>query len=108
MTTAKRSTKIWLIGNPKCDLRYQLLNDAVMRYFLDIFKNQNDTAIDALKSTIEAVTEVWLKSGIPMKSSWLHSKQLRKIYVWWKKLNKKGGSVIITPKEIKEKKFVKV
>ena len=45
-----------------------------------IFKNQNAATNDAVKRTIEAVTEIWLKSEIPMKSSWLHSKQLLKIF----------------------------
>ena len=43
-----------------------------MRYFFPFFKNQNARTNDAVKQTIEAVTEIWLKSGIPMKSSWLH------------------------------------
>ena len=40
---------------------------------------------DAVKQTNEAVTKVWLKSGIPMKCSWLHSKHFLKIFELWKK-----------------------
>ena len=40
---------------------------------------------DAVKQMNEAVTEIWLKSGIPMKSSWLHSNHLLKIFESWKK-----------------------
>ena len=40
-----------------------------MRYFSHVFKNQNTTTSDAVERTIEAVTEIWLKSGIHMKSS---------------------------------------
>ena len=50
-----------------------------------IFKDQNATTNDAVKRTTEAVTKIWLKSGIPMKSSWLHSKQILKIFKSWKK-----------------------
>ena len=38
--------------------------------------------------TVEAVTEIWLKSGIPMKSCWLHSNQLLKIFESWKTFKK--------------------
>ena len=54
--------------------------------------------------TIEVVTEIWLKSEIPMKSSRLHSKQLLKIFEWWKNYT----SATITSKEMTEKDFVKV
>ena len=57
----------------------------IMRYFFPFFKNQNARTNDAVKQTIEAVTEIWLKSGIPMISSWLHWKQLLKIFESWKK-----------------------
>ena len=53
--------------------------------FFIFFKNQNATTNDAVKRTIESETELRLKSGIPMKSSWLDSKQLLKIFDWWKK-----------------------
>ena len=56
-----------------------------MRYFFHIFKNQNATTTDAVKQTIAAVIEIWLKSEIPIKSNWLHSKQLLKIFESWKK-----------------------
>ena len=59
-----------------------------MRYFFHIFKNQIAAKNDAAKRTIEAVTEIWLKLGILMQSSWLHSKQLLKIFKSWKKLKK--------------------
>ena len=55
-----------------------------MCYFFQIFKNQNVTTIDAVKRTIEAVTEIWLKSEIPIKSSWLHSKLLKSFESWKK------------------------
>ena len=42
-------------------------NGDVMRYFFHIFKNQNETTNDAVKRTIESVTEIWLKSGIHMR-----------------------------------------
>ena len=42
-------------------------NGDVMRYFFHIFKNQNETTNDAVKRTIESVTELWLKSGILMR-----------------------------------------
>ena len=35
---------------------------------------------DAVKQTNEAVTKIWLKSGIPVKSNWLHSKHFLKIF----------------------------
>ena len=57
--------------------------------------------------TIEAATEIWSKLGIPMKSSWLHLKELRKIFKSRKKL-KKVLNAIITPKETTEKDFVEV
>ena len=53
-------------------------------FFTLFFKNQNDTN-DAVKQTIEAVTEIQLKLGIPMISIWLHSNQLLKIFESWKK-----------------------
>ena len=56
-----------------------------MHYFFRIFKNQNDTN-NALKQMIEAVPEIQMKTEIPMKSSWLHLKQLLKIFELWKKL----------------------
>jgi len=86
MTTTRSATEIWLIGNSISYLNTSCLptNGDVMRYFFHIFKNQNATTNDAVKRTIEAVTEIWLKSGIPMKSSWLHSKQLLKIFESWK------------------------
>ena len=70
MTTTRRAIKIGLIGNPKSDLNSSCLptNDEVMRYFFHIFKNQNSTTNDAIE-----------------KSSWLHSKQLLKIFNSWKK-----------------------
>ena len=49
-----------------------------MRFFFHIFKNQNATTNHDVKRTIEAVTEVWLKSVL--KSSWLHLKQFLKIF----------------------------
>ena len=39
---------------------------------------------DAVTRTIETVTEIWLKSGIPRKSSWLHLKQPLNIFESWK------------------------
>ena len=57
-----------------------------MRSFFHIFKNQNATTNDAVNRMIEAVLEIWLKSVISEKSSWLHSKQLPKIFELWKKL----------------------
>ena len=70
MITIRSATEIWLIGNPKSDLNTSCLstNGDVIRYFCHIFKNQNATN-DAVKSTIEAVAETWLKSGIHMKIS---------------------------------------
>ena len=47
--------------------------------FFYIFKNQNVTKTDVIKQPIKAVTEIWLKSGISMKSNWLHLKELLKI-----------------------------
>ena len=44
---------------------------------------------DAVERTNEAVTEIWLKSGIPMKSSWLHSKHFLKSFELWKEVSKK-------------------
>ena len=39
-----------------------------MRYFFHIFKNQNATKnVEAVKLTIEEVTEIWLKSTNPVK-----------------------------------------
>ena len=37
---------------------------------------------------IEAVTEIWLKLKTSMKSSWLHSKQLLKIFESWENIKK--------------------
>ena len=76
MATTRSATEIRLIGNSKSDLNSSCLptNDDVMHNFFHIFENQNDN--DAVKRTIEVVTEIWLKSGIRMKRSWLHSKQL--------------------------------
>ena len=37
---------------------------------------------------IAAATEIWLKLEIPMKSTWLHSKQLLKISESWKNIKK--------------------
>ena len=51
-----------------------------MHYVFHIFKNQNATTNEAVKQTIGAATEIWLKSGIPVKNSWLHSKQLLKVF----------------------------
>ena len=69
-STTRNATKIWLIGNPKSDLNTSCLptHGEVMRYFFYIFKDLNATKNDAVTQTIEAVTEIWLKSGIPMKS----------------------------------------
>ena len=53
--------------------------------FFRIFKNLNATANDAVERMIKAAIEIWLKSGIPIKSSWLHSKQLLKNFESWKK-----------------------
>ena len=109
MTTTRSATEIWLIGSSKSDLNISCLptNGDVMRYFFHIFKNQNATTTDAVKRTIEAVTEIWLKSGIPMESSWLHSKQLLNVFESWKKFLKVRRA-IKTPKEITENDFVKV
>ena len=88
MTTARSATEIWLIGSPKSDVNTSCLpsGDDVMHYFFHIFKNRNATTNDAVKRTVEAVTEIWFKSGIHMKSRWLHSKPLLKIfflYYYW-------------------------
>ena len=87
MTTTRSATEIWLIGNSKSELNTSCLatNGDVMRYFFHIFKNQNATTTDAVKRTIEVVTEIWLKSGILMESGWLHSKQLLNVFESWKK-----------------------
>ena len=76
-------------------------NDPLMHYFFHIFKKQNATTNDAVKRTIEAVTEIWLRLGITMKSSWLHSKQILKkytyynFYVFWKTLRITNAYYII-------------
>ena len=103
MTTTRSATEIWLNGKPKSDFSASCLpsNGGVIRYFFHVFKNPNDTANDAVKRTIEAVTKIWLKPEIPMKSSWQHSKQLLKIFESWKKF-KKVRSAILTPKETTE------
>ena len=82
MTSTRNATEIWLIGNPKSDFNTSCLSsdDDVMHYVFHIFKNRNATTNDAVKRTIEAVTEIWFKSGIYMKSSWLHLKPLLKIF----------------------------
>ena len=81
-------------------------------FFFHIFKNQNATTHDAVKQTMEAVTEICLKSGIPINSSWLHPKQLLKIFESWKKFKKvklrKQDNWIITPNKTTQKDFVKV
>ena len=70
MTITRSATEIWLIGNPKSDRNTRCSPTNVMyRYFLHIFKNQNDSTNDAVKQTSETVTEIWLKSGIRIKSS---------------------------------------
>ena len=74
MNTTRSTTEIWLIGNPKSDFNTGCLltNGDVKRYFFLIFKTQNDTTIDAVKLTIEAVPVT--------KYSTLHSKQLMEIF----------------------------
>ena len=74
MTTTRSATEIWLIGNRKSDFNIGCLmtNGDVKCYFFHIFKTQNDTTIDAVKLTIEAVPVT--------KYSRLHSKQLMKIF----------------------------
>ena len=57
--------------------------------FLKLKMTTNDT----VKQTIEAVTEIWLKSGIPMKSRWLQSKQLMKIFESWKTKNRDNNTI---------------
>ena len=51
MTTTRSATKIWLIGSSKSQLNTSCLptNGDVMRYFFHIFKNQNETATNAVK-----------------------------------------------------------
>ena len=51
---------MWWISNPKSDLNPSCwpTNNDVLRYFFHIFKNQVTTTNDAVKQTIEAVTEV--------------------------------------------------
>ena len=91
MTTTRSASEIWLIGNPNLILALAAYRPMMMlfkHYFFHIFKNQNDTTNDAVKRTIEAVTEIWLKSEISMKSSWMHSKQLLKNFESWKKYKK--------------------
>ena len=45
-----------------------MIDGVVMHYFFHIFfKNRNVTTNDAVKQLIEAVTEIWLELGIPMK-----------------------------------------
>ena len=59
-----------------------------MSHFFHIFRNQTAITNDAVQRTTEAVTKIWLKSGIPMKSSWLHSEELLKIFEPQKKFFK--------------------
>ena len=63
MTTTRSATEIWLIGNPKSELNTSCLStkSSGIRSFFRIFKNQNVTTNNAVKRTIEAVTEIWLK-----------------------------------------------
>ena len=44
--------------------------------FFNISRNRNVAQNDAVKQTIEAVTEIRVKSRIPMKSGWLHAKRV--------------------------------
>ena len=84
MTITRSATEIWLIGNRKCGLNIccLLTNGELVMSCVTFFifsKIKMPQTNDAVKRTIEAVTEKWLKSRIPMKSSWFHSKQLLKI-----------------------------
>ena len=70
MITTRNATKIWLIGNPKFDLNTSCsaTDGDVIRYFFHIFKTQNATTNnDAVKQTIQVVTEIWFKSEISIK-----------------------------------------
>ena len=66
MTATRSATEIGLIGNRKLCFNTSCLptKGDVMRYFFYIFKNQNATT--------------------NKKNSWLHSKQLLKIFESWK------------------------
>ena len=90
MTTIRSATEIWLISNPKSDRNTSCspTNRDVIHYLCHTFKNQNATANDAVKRTIEAITEIWFRLGMSMKSSWLYSKQLGKTFESWKKFKK--------------------
>ena len=50
MTTARSTTEIWLIGNPKSDLNSSCLltNGDVMHYYFPILKDQNATTNDSV------------------------------------------------------------
>ena len=71
MTTPRSATERWLIGNPKSDLDTSCLPTIGDTPLLSFTFSTND-----VKRTIKAVTEISVKSEIPMKSTWLHLKQL--------------------------------
>ena len=58
----------------------------------DIFfyfsKSCNLKKVEAVKQVTKVVSDIWIKSGIPMKSNWLHCKQLFGMHDKWEKLKK--------------------
>ena len=76
MTTTRSAIEIWLINNSKSDLNNSCLptHGDVMRSFLSHYKNQNTTANDAIKRTIEAVTEISASTKLVIRAG-----QVRKL-----------------------------
>ena len=106
MTETRSSTKIWLIGSPKSVLISSCLpsNGDVLRHFFYFLKSHNLKKAEAAKQEAKVVSDIWIKSGIPMKSNWLHCKQLLEMHDKWEKLKNNKNRESDTEKS-KRKKF---
>ena len=60
--------------------------------------------VEAAKQVTKVVSNIWVKSGIPMKSNWLHCKQLLGMLDKWEKLKKNKNRESNTERN-KRKKF---
>ena len=106
MIGTRSSTEIWLIGSPKSVLIFNCLptNGDVFQPFFYFLKSHNLKKVEAAKQVTKVVSDIWIKSGIPMKSNWLHCKQLLGMHDKWEKLKKNKNRESNTERS-KRKKF---
>ena len=74
-----------------------------MLHFFYFLKSHDLKKVEAVT---KVVSDIWIKSGIPIKSNWLHCKQLLGMHGKWEKLKKNKNRESNTERS-KRKKFCK-